>query len=75
MARGLSCSASYGLFLGQEFEPMSPALAGRISTTEAPEKPCNFSLTTHITLREFLLLSDLLIYQVYLGDTNPLITG
>ena len=25
---------------------------------------CNFSLTTNVTLREFLLLSDLLIYQL-----------
>ena len=50
---------------------MSSALAGRIFTTEAPEKPCNFSLTTHITLREFLLLSDLLICQVYIGVLIP----
>ena len=33
-ARGLSCSAAFGIFLDQGIEFMSPALAGGFITTE-----------------------------------------
>ena len=43
MARGLSCSAA-GDLPGSGIEPMSLALAGRISTTEPPGKPAAWLL-------------------------------
>ena len=38
-AQGLSCSTACGIFLDQRIEPMSPALAGGLFTTEPPGKP------------------------------------
>ena len=39
VGQGLSCSATFGVFLDQGANPMSPALAGRLFTTEPPGKP------------------------------------
>ena len=39
MAHGLSCSAACGIFPDQGYEPVSPALAGRLSTPAPPGKP------------------------------------
>ena len=39
VARWLSCSVAYGIFLDQEDELVSPALAGRFLSTVLPEKP------------------------------------
>ena len=39
VAHGPSCSAAWGTFPDQGSEPVSPALAGRFSTTVPPGKP------------------------------------
>ena len=42
VAQGLSCSVACGNLPRPGLEPMSPALAGRFSTTAPPGKPCPF---------------------------------
>ena len=39
VARGLSCSAAYGIFPDQGLNLVSPVLAGGFFTTEPPGKP------------------------------------
>ena len=42
MGRGPSCSAAYGVFLDQDVEPASPALAGGFFIIELPGKSCDY---------------------------------
>ena len=41
VAHGPSCSVACGIFPDQGYEPVSPAFAGRLSTTAPPGKPRN----------------------------------
>ena len=43
VAHGPSCSAACVIFPDQGSEPMSPALAGRFSTTAPPGKPSSYA--------------------------------
>ena len=49
VAHGLSCSAAYGNLPRPGLEPMSPALAGRFSTTAPPGKPRQSTFKSQVT--------------------------
>ena len=66
VAHGPSCSAACGILPRPGLEPASPALAGRLSTTAPPGKPCNLSYNETIsTIMLWTFFKNLLFFSVF----------
>ena len=61
VAHGPSCSAACGIFPDQGSKPVSPALAGRFSTTVPPGKPSNLFLQAGLKNNSMFNLSTYLV--------------